>query len=173
MGRTPKIIFLNALVPGAGLVVLRREWLGLATSVLFAMFALIFIVSRWITPSDIPTWASYMALAGLILVWAGSLAVVVNRAKSIGDPDFIAEIEHLRQEGADAIAANDLEEAHRALLVALNLDDEDAETWLLWSKLMERQGNARAAQVGWKRLSLLSHVDEHRQLAKQKLGGSS
>jgi hypothetical protein len=166
----PKVLLLNALVPGAGLVVLRREWLGLATSILFAVFALIFIFSRWITPSDIPVWASSLALAGLILVWAGSLAAVVQRARFVSDPDLVAEIAHLRREGDEAITAGDFQEAHRVLLVALNLDDEDAETWLLWSKLTERQGSARVARTGWKRVLRLSRVEEHRALARQKLG---
>lgn len=169
MNRMPKVLLLNALVPGAGLVVLRREWLGLATSILFAVFALIFIFSRWITPSDIPGWASYLALIGLVLVWAGSQAFVVQRGRFLGDPDLVAEIAHLRQEGDAAIRAGDLQEAHRVLLVALNLDDEDAETWLLWSQLMEQQGNSKAARTGWKRVLRLGRKEEHRTLANQKL----
>jgi len=88
----PKVLLLNAIIPGAGLVVLRREWLGLANSILFAVFALIFIFSRWITPSDIPAWASYLSLAGVIVVWIGSLVFVVQHGRVVSDPDFISEM---------------------------------------------------------------------------------
>ncbi|MCA9252677.1 MAG: hypothetical protein R3E58_10685 [Phycisphaerae bacterium] len=169
MIRMPKVLLLNAIIPGAGLVVLRREWLGLANSILFAVFALIFIFSRWITPSDIPAWASYLSLAGVIVVWIGSLVFVVQHGRVVSDPDFISEIEHLRQEGQAAIEAGNLPEAHRVLLVALNLNDEDPESWLHWSRLMELQGDAQAAHAGWKRVLRLSRIEEHRLLAKQKL----
>ena len=84
----PKVLLLNAIIPGAGLVVLRREWLGLANSILFAVFALIFIFSRWITPSDIPAWASYLSLAGVIVVWIGSLVFVVQGESSATRTSF-------------------------------------------------------------------------------------
>lgn len=170
MRRMPVVMFLNAMIPGAGLVVLRREWLGLATSILFAVIALIFISSRWITPSDVPTWAMYLMLAGMILVWAGSMAMVVHRFRFVSDPELIAEIEQLRGQGADAIAAGDLDEAHRVLMVALSLDDEAAETWLIWSDLMERQNKVHAARVGWKRVLRLSKRQKNLDMARQRLG---
>ncbi len=169
MNRVSVAMFLNAVVPGAGLIVLRREWLGLVVSVLFAVFSLIFIFSRWITPADIPTWAAYSALVGLILVWAGSMAVVVLRARFVGDPELVAEIEQLRKQASTAIESGDFTEAKRELLVALSLDDENAETWMVWSELMKRQGNARAARAGWKRVIRLTNQSELQAAANAQL----
>ncbi len=170
MGRMTFVMIINVLIPGAGLVVLRREWLGLATSVLFALLAIIFISSRWIIPSDIPSWAAYLSLIGLILVWVGSMVAVVQRARFVRDPEVIAEIKQLQQQGASAIEGGDLAEARRVLLVAINLDDEDAETWAIWSKLMEGQDNTRAAHVGWKRVLRLADRQELQIEARQRLG---
>lgn len=169
MKRTSFAILSNALVPGAGLVILRREWSGLATSILFAVFAQIVIFSRWITPLDIPTWASYVAMGGLLFVWAGSMWVVVRRARVLGDSILVEELDDLRRRGSEAIEGGDLKEAHRVLLVALSVNDEDAKTWVIWSELMQRLQKRKAARLGWKRVLQLSKDQQHRKAALEAL----
>ncbi|NOX57505.1 MAG: hypothetical protein GXP29_01435 [Planctomycetes bacterium] len=169
MKRSSVAMFSNVIVPGSGMVLLRREWSGLAVSVLFAVFAQILIFSKWITPLDVPGWASSVALGGACVVWAGSQWLVVRRIRAIRAPELAVELDHLRQQSIVAMEAGDFAEAHRELLVALSVNDEDAATWLLWSRLMRKMNKPRAARLGCRRVLQLSNNEQDRKAAREGL----
>ena len=54
--------WINAVVPGAGLIVRRREWFGLARSLLFALLAQIAVGGVWLWPAAIPRPVALVAL---------------------------------------------------------------------------------------------------------------
>ncbi|MEK6644102.1 MAG: hypothetical protein AABZ08_09345 [Planctomycetota bacterium] len=61
--------FLNILIPGAGLIVRCREWLGFSLSLIFAMCGNVAIAGWLIAPNALPSWLTWLAAALTILAW--------------------------------------------------------------------------------------------------------
>ena len=71
MHRHPAIVWLwNLVVPGAGLIMLRREWLGFCLALLYSLCANFAVTGLLIAPMAWPRWlvAISAVLAGL--AWA-------------------------------------------------------------------------------------------------------
>lgn len=117
----------NLVLPGAGLILLRREWLGLAHACLFCLAAHFAIWGYWIVPAALPPWLppSAVALAGI--VWVTSQLLNLRLSKLEKDPESKAEIQQLKQMASELVAEGQSLEAVRLIDVALRLDDEDRE----------------------------------------------
>ena len=61
--------FLNILIPGAGLIVRCREWLGFSLSLIFAMCGNVAIAGWLIAPHALPSWLTWLAAALTMLAW--------------------------------------------------------------------------------------------------------
>ncbi len=59
----------NILIPGAGLIVRCREWLGFSLSLIFAICGNVAIAGWLIAPNALPTWLMWLAVALTILSW--------------------------------------------------------------------------------------------------------
>ena len=139
MKRYRYAIFLNVLIPGSGLIVLRREWLGLSISVLFSLFAQIVIFGWLIVPLDIPKWAVTASVAGLAAVWGLSQYLVFARIRQVSSPELARELHILRTRAREMMDRGEYAEARQVLLLARSVDDEDAESAVLWAKLTEQR----------------------------------
>jgi len=172
MKRAKPARIVNLFVPGSGLILLRREWVGLATAGLFTVLAQTAILGWWVVPLDIPVWVATACGAGAALVWLQSQWSVWRRVRAIYAPALLRELADLRAQAAEALARGDLEEAHRVLLVALAVNDEDVELMMLWAALMQRMGRLRAARRTWRRVLALDAPGPQRQAAQEALAAS-
>jgi hypothetical protein len=162
-------LVLNLLVPGGGLVMLQREWLGLTVAVLFVVLAQIGVFGLWIVPVDVPRWQAGSALGAAGLVWAAAQVLAWTRFRAMTSPDVQRDLVELRTRASAAMAAKDWTDAHCVLLLALNLDDEDVHTVALWAELMGHMGHRRDARRGWKRVQSMDRAGQYRHAVEAAL----
>ncbi len=62
-------LILNLLLPGTGLILRRREWLGLALSLLFGICCNVALAGRLIAPAAIPGWLTMLAIVMAAATW--------------------------------------------------------------------------------------------------------
>ncbi len=148
-------IALNVLAPGAGLILLRREWLGTLLAVFFTVPGLIGLWGLLIIPAQWPAWMVTGALivAGLIWLWAQWL--LVQRARETGSPALAEELERLCRRADECLERSDIPAAYRTLLVARSLNDEDLEVIRRWAELMTRMDRVRHARRAWRTVARL------------------
>jgi len=161
--------WINLLVPGAGLILLRREWLGLVLAVLFCLCAQIGLWGLFIVPASVPGWITGSALAGAGLTWIGAQYTLVIRLRRAFGPGIAREILHLCESAEEAIAAAAYDRAEELLLVALTLNDEDPRVNTLWAQLMTALGRFHHARRAWKRVVQVAHDDPERRRAIEAL----
>lgn len=162
-------IILNLLVPGAGLILLRREWLGLVLALLFDLCAQIGLWGWWLVPAMIPRWLTGSAWVAVGLVWLGAQYVLVLRLRRAFGPGVDREVERLCQAAAEAMEAGDYRQAEEVLLVALTLNDESPCVNLQWAALMTVLGRFRQARKGWTRVAYLSPDPADHRRAREAL----
>ena len=121
----PLIRLINVLVPGAGLIVLRREWLGTALGLLFCLLAQISLLGWLIIPAEVPAWVIRSSAVAAALVWGGSQWLLLCRLKVAVGPAVDREIESLCARINDALARQDLEDADALVRAGLKIDDEN------------------------------------------------
>ncbi len=160
---------LNLLVPGSGLIVLRREWLGLAITVLFVVFAQIGLVGTWLLPESLPDLVTLGGWAAAGLVWAGAQWLLWLRRREVAGHGVATELESLCARSAAAVEARDYAGAHDILMVALTLNDEHPEVIRQWAQLMTLMGRFRQARKAWHRLRRMATGDDDRLAAREAL----
>jgi hypothetical protein len=161
--------WVNLAVPGAGLILLRREWLGFALAMLFCLCAQIALWGLLIVPASIPGWITTAAFAGVGLVWiAAQYSLLVRRRRAFGK-GVDREIQRLCQLAEEAVAQAEYERAEELILVALTLNDEDPGVNVLWAQLMTARGRFRQARRAWHRVVQLSHTAAERREALEAL----
>lgn len=132
---------LNILVPGVGLILRRREWLGLTLALLYALCANLAIASWLIAPDAIPSWLAALATSFTGLGW---LAAQWLFARHQAETRRRARVlETLIQEARQSIGANRLDVARVALESAMEIDGEHTEVKALWGRLCEMDAGER------------------------------
>jgi hypothetical protein len=155
-------VILNILAPGAGLVILRREWLGILLAVAFACLGLTGLWGWLLIPLVIPSWLAKVSLAAAVLLWIWSQWLLLQRVKVICSPQLQQELRAMCERAAEAIAREELDAAYQTLLVAMALDDESAEVNARWADLMARMGRFDQARRAWRRVLRLSREGAYR-----------
>ena len=161
--------WLNLIVPGAGLILLRWEWLGLALAMLFCLCAQIGLWGRWIVPASIPGWVTTSALAGAVLVWVAAQYTLVIRLRDAFGPGVKHDIIRLCRLAEQALADGTYDQAEELLRVALTLNDEDPRVNTLWAQLMTALGKFHHARQAWHRVLQLSRTRAERRHAFEAL----
>ena len=155
----------NLVLPGAGLILLRREWLGLAAAMLFGLCVEVGLFGRLVAPAVVPVWAQEAAWGAAGVIWVAAQMLVRARLGFLTDPEFPEQLAGLRQRAIAAIEADALEEARGLLRVAMALDDEDADVQRCWGRLLEAQGMRQEARRARQRASKLDRrgglADDH------------
>ena len=144
----------NLVIPGAGLILARREWLGLLTSLLFGLAAQVALAGSFLAPGALPLWLTRVAVAGTAAVWSAAQFALWRRIRWITSPEAHAQFDALFQESREALARGDLQTARAALVGALEIDDEDLDA----NAALARQIGAterRAARKLWRRVAAL------------------
>lgn len=155
--------FANLLVPGAGLILARREWLGLLLALLFGLCAQAAIAGHFLAPAGIPRWFTIAATVAAVLVWIAAQAVLARRIRWLKSPDARSQFDALLNESRDALARDDVDTARAALAGALEIDDEHLDANADLARLTSRT-NPRAAARFWRRVAAL---DKNRRYATE------
>ena len=159
----------NLAVPGSGLIVLRREWLGLALAVLFGLLVEVALLGTLVVPAAVPVWITRSCIAGAALVWVSAQWRLVVRLRVTEGAALPEEVRLLRERAAAATEAGSYAEAVDILRLALTLDDEDVESNIQWAELMTAMGRFRHARRAWRRVLPLDRCGQHRRQAMEAL----
>lgn len=84
---------LNFLLPGSGLILRNREWLGLSLAAVFAICADVAIAGAVIAPAAIPSWLTILAAVLAGICWV--LSQILFRRQSQAALHHQAGIEEL------------------------------------------------------------------------------
>lgn len=157
---------LNLIIPGAGLVPIRREWLGLSLALLFAVCVNIWIAGQWIAPLAVPHWLSLLALALGILGWISAQALLIHHTRR--HEAIQKEVDSLVAQARRDVLRGEIDSAHAALEAAGALDSERADVLAAEADLRESQGDSEMALQLRKRILHVAPGSEWA-LAAQKL----
>jgi len=167
--RTWLAILCNIAVPGSGLILLQKEWLGVTLSLLFGLAATAGLWAVFITPASVPGWLAGASLTAAAVCWMGGQYVLRSRLRTFGDPAIAREVRALREQATQRAAWGDYEEAGNLLSVALALDDEDLETNVQLAELLTLLGRFEPARRAWLRVGRLDRRGAYRRHVAEAL----
>jgi hypothetical protein len=133
---------LNLVVPGSGMILLRREWLGFVAAILFSLLAALAIVGRWVVPRDVPPLLVAVSGWAAVGVWGLTQWLVHRRARWLASPALARELAVMRAQAAEALAEGDHMEAHRVLLVARSVGRRGCRAGGVVGRVDDRDGPA-------------------------------
>lgn len=164
-------MFLNLLIPGAGLVPIRREWLGLALALLFAVCMNIWIAGLWIAPLAVPQWLSFLALGLGIAGWMAAQTLFLHLARR---HDAIQkEIDSLLAQAKRDASENDLDSARAVLEAASALDGERPDVISAEADLADASGLPDEARRLRRRILSIAPSSEWAAAAKNSLAADN
>jgi len=159
----------NLIAPGAGLVILRRDALGVSLVVLFVILAQVAIWGLLLVPSSIPDFVSIAACVGAGVVWLAAQWMVHNQARRAFGVESERELALLRDRVARAIEDERYADARDLLGIGLQVDDEDLDLHVQTARLLMLVGQLREAQRAWRRVVQLDRAGQYRKEANTAL----
>jgi hypothetical protein len=160
---------LNALAPGAGLVLLRREWLGLSICLLFGLLAQLALWGLFIVPANVPRAVSMPAAVGAAVIWGWAQWLLVLRARVVLGPVADEAIEVLLARAREALKQGQYQRCGQFVRLARSIDDGHADVQHVWAHLLTLTGRFADARRAWERLLLLDPPREVRRTAVDAL----
>ena len=159
----------NVIVPGSGLIVLRREWLGVAVAILFGFLAEMVLLGVLIVPATIPPWVTALCFSTAVFVWLGAQWRLWVRLRSEDGSALDSELALLRERAAAAAAERSYAKAADIMRVALTLNDEDLGCNVQHAELMMLMGRFARARRAWRRVQSLDSRGQYRRQAADAL----
>ena len=158
---------LNVLLPGAGLIIRRRAWLGFSLAFVFGICGNVALAGWLIAPAAVPTWLTQVALGLAGLAWLSAQLLLrrqdhVLRRRASG----LAAI--LREAGS-ALEAGDLGSARLALESGVAINDESADLYALQARLCALEDDPQGMRAAWRRVVKLDRDGRYREEAKRVL----
>lgn len=71
---------LNIILPGAGLIVARREWLGFLSATVFGICGNVALAGWLIAPAALPLWLTRLATVMTLLAWIGAQVLLKRQS---------------------------------------------------------------------------------------------
>ena len=159
----------NLIAPGAGLVILRRDALGVSLVVLFAILAQVAIWGILLVPSSIPDPVSVAAFVGAGVVWLAAQWMAHNQARRALGVEVERELALLRDRVARAIEDERFADARDLLGIGLQINDEDLDLNVQTARLLMLDGQLPEARRAWRRVVDLDRAGQYREEAKAAL----
>ena len=157
MGRS-RLWLINVIVPGGGLIVLRREWLGVA-------------LAGWLLmPAVIPPLLTWVSAGGATAVWGWAQWLAWARWRSLGDGTVERAVLLLLEGAQSALERGAGEEARGLLRAALRLDDEDVRVLRVWARVVKSESGVTAEARVWRQILRVSPAGQARAEAEAALG---
>lgn len=165
----PWALLINIVIPGMGLIIRRREWLGFSLSILFGVCGNLFLAGWLIAPAAIPFWLTGLAGALAVLTWVISQVLLAWQAIYLRRS--ACELDDLLALCRAALERNDRDAARTALERAGAYDQESVELHVLWARLWVMEGDPTAACKCWLRVLELDSAREYQVEAHEALKG--
>lgn len=166
MAKPMRLMLLSAVLPGGGLVLLGRCWLGMALGLVFAGGVNVGLY-RWLLAPAGDGWLGW--LAGLLAAggWCGSLVLTVVGCRR--ERSSAAEREALFREGLVAYLRSDYESALGAFRAVLRLCPRDVEAHLKLAMVQRARGAHREAVAELRRCRFYDDRDTWRWEVEREL----
>ncbi len=158
--RRTAALIINVIAPGAGLVLLRREWVGLVVTLLVTIFSQIGLCGMFLYPAVIPSALSIVSVLAAAVLWALAQWHGLMLAKVGFGPDVQQKLRILCTGTSEAIAQSRFADARDLLSVALSINDEDLEVQRQHAHLLTLTGRFREARKAWEHAL---YLDPHRE----------
>lgn len=113
------------LLPGTGLIIRRREWLGFCLVILYGVSGNVVLAGWLIAPDSVPSWMWRVAVGMTAVTWLLSQWLYRRQAGLLARHAAAARI--LLRDARAALESGDLAAARAALESGRSLDDENAE----------------------------------------------
>lgn len=150
----------NLLVPGSGLIVTQRDWVGALLALLFAGAGQIALAGFLIAPLAVPGWLTIAATVACGAIWLTAQGLLLGRLRRWRGRDARESLQRLLRDAHAALSAGDLRGARLLLEHALTIDDEDLDANLEFARVLDRFG-APEASASWKRAAQLDRAGAH------------
>lgn len=136
--RRRRALVINLFIPGAGLVLLRRAWLGLTLALLFSLSAHVVIAGLWIAPMAVPRFVLGAVVVAAVLVWMLTQWLVRVQVRLVLGADARRALVLLRDRAVEAMQAGRYEESAGLIRQALRIDDGDPKLVALKKEIESR-----------------------------------
>jgi hypothetical protein len=157
----------NLLIPGAGLILRRREWLGFFLALMFGICANLAIAARLIAPDAIPRWMAILTGALSIALWIVAQIFLSRQNRWLAL--CRSGIRSLLVEARSAMDNSDLDLARVALESGMAIDDRDTELLYLYAHLCMLEKREDQARGAWEQILRLDALAAHRVEAREYL----
>ena len=81
-GRRRIAIALNLILPGSGLILAQREWLGFVLAVVFTAGAQITVFGAWIAPEAVTEWLTATGAGLAAAMWVAGQCLLRNSIRA-------------------------------------------------------------------------------------------
>jgi len=155
-------IGLNLIAPGAGLVILRREWFGLTVATLFALLAQTGLYGSIVDPTLVRADGARFCGAAAVVVWIFAQAAAIFRARKVLGQRARREIASIVHQASDALEERRYVDAVDLLNVALHVNDESSELRIALARVLTVMGQFDKARSVWESVLDLDVRGDHR-----------
>jgi hypothetical protein len=160
---------LNVIVPGTGLIVRRREWLGFCLALVFGICGNVALAGWLIAPAAVPGWLVQVAAGLCGLSWLLSQWLMLRQGMLLDRR--AAGLTRLLQDARSGLDSGDTASARLALDSAAAMDDERAELYVLRAQLCDLEGDPQGMRAAWRHAVRLDHDHDYQAQAKRALEG--
>jgi tetratricopeptide (TPR) repeat protein len=153
---------LNIIAPGAGLILARREWLGVALAILYTGAIQVVLILNFIAPTVVPPSIKLTAAAAAALLWLWAQWLLLRRLRSRFGPDAAKRLAVLCEEARHAESEGRIDEAYELLKAALTMNDENVQIARQWAALLRKMGRSKAAVQAARRVRYLARTHDEK-----------
>ena len=152
---------MNVIVPGTGLIVLGRPWLGVSVAIWYGIAAEGAAWGVLIAPATMPTSVTLGSLVLAGAAWVMGQSLLIARIRFLRDPNLADEMAILRRHAEAALARGHAKAARSTLRLALSIDDSDVPTRILWARLITETESRPRARRAWLGVARLEGAEAH------------
>ena len=161
------IWLLNILIPGSGLIILRREWLGFFLSLFYAICGNVALTGTMIAPESVPGWATVIAALLAALTWMmGQLLLKARQTDIVRRRSGLSRV---LTDAETALSTGDVDGAREHLAGGSELDEESVEWHVLWARVCTMKGDATGGREAWSRVMRLDMERRYQSEARAAL----
>ncbi len=154
-GRLRIAIALNFILPGSGLILDQREWLGFVLAMAFTACAQITVFGTWIAPEAVAEWLTATGAGFAAAVWVVGQCLLRNSIRTRTRQARADQISTCFALADEATKLGRYDEACGAIDVAMTVDDENPETYARLARLSTLIGEYDRARKAWRRVAEL------------------